>query len=125
MSQFPDREPSLRTIAMPADTNPAGDIFGGWLVGQMDLAGSTLAARVSDGRIATVAIDKMTFHKPVYVGDEVSCYTELKDTGDTSMTIKVISMVRRPNEQSPVKVTEGVFTYVVLDEAGEPRPINS
>jgi acyl-CoA thioesterase YciA len=125
MTDFSDREPSLRTVAMPADTNPAGDIFGGWLVGQMDLAGSTLATRVSDGRTATVAIDQMTFHRPVYVGDEVSCYTELENVGNTSMTINVVSMVRRQKEESPVKVTEGVFTYVALDENGEPRPVKS
>ena len=123
MTDFSDREPSLRTVAMPADTNPAGDIFGGWLVGQMDLAGSTLATRVSDGRTATVAIDQMTFHKPVYVGDEVSCYTELEKIGDTSMTINVVSTVRRQKDESPVTVTEGVFTYVALDEDGEPRPV--
>jgi len=124
MTDFSDREPSLRTIAMPADTNPAGDIFGGWLVGQMDLAGSTLATRISDGRTATVAIDQMSFHEPVYVGDEISCYTQLKDTGETSMTIEVISMVRRQKEKAPLKVTEGVFSYVALDENGEPRPVH-
>lgn len=123
MTEFSEKEPSLRTVAMPADTNPAGDIFGGWLVGQMDLAGSTLATRVSDGRTATVAIDRMSFHKPVYVGDEVSCYTELEKIGNTSMTINVVSMVRRQKEDSPVKVTEGVFTYVALDENGDPRTV--
>jgi len=119
-----DEEPALRDIAMPTDTNPSGDIFGGWIVGQMDLAGMTLAVRTANGRVTTVAIDKMNFHRPVYVGDEVSCYNELKSVGQSSMEIKVETYVRRQIGNDPVKVTEGLFTYVALDQNGEPRPVN-
>lgn len=124
VEEFTDREPSLRDIAMPADTNPSGDIFGGWLVGQMDLAGMTLAVRTTHGRVTTVAIDKMNFHRPVFVGDEVSCYTNLENVGSTSMEIKVDTLVRRKEGNGPIKVTEGIFTYVALDENGQPRPID-
>ncbi|SDH52214.1 acyl-CoA thioesterase [Roseospirillum parvum] len=113
---------ALRTIAMPADTNPAGDIFGGWLLGQMDLAGGTHARHHSRGRVATVAVDSMTFHKPVYVGDELSCYADMKRVGRSSMTVLVEAWVRRDSGQTTLKVTEGVFTFVAIDGEGRPRP---
>src|SRR6204780_2077596 len=83
----PDTDPAIRTIAMPADTNPHGDIFGGWLLCQMDLAGSTVATRHAGGRVVTVAITAMSFHRPVMVGDEVSCYASVEKVGTTSITI--------------------------------------
>src|SRR5208283_522951 len=90
----PTSEPAIRTIAMPADTNPHGDIFGGWLLCQMDLAGSTVATRSAGGRVVTVAITAMTFHRPVLIGDEVSCYGTVEKVGNTSITIKIESWAR-------------------------------
>src|SRR6516162_1904156 len=92
---LPQHEPALRAIAMPADANPAGDIFGGWLLSQMDLAGSTVATRRAKGRVVTVAITAMTFHRPVFIGDEVSCYAEIVKTGTTSMTVKIQAFAHR------------------------------
>src|SRR3974390_3557252 len=89
--QPPDTEPALRAIAMPADANPSGDIFGGWLLSQMDLAGSTVATRRAKGRVVTVAITAMTFHRPVFIGDEVSCYAEIVKVGNPSIPAKVRS----------------------------------
>jgi acyl-CoA thioesterase YciA len=91
----PTSAAAIRSIAMPADTNPHGDIFGGWLLCQMDLAGSTVATRRADGRVVTVAITAMTFHRPVSVGDEVSCYCSVERIGDTSIAINIESWVRR------------------------------
>src|SRR5271167_2686675 len=91
----PDSEPAIRTIAMPADTNPHGDIFGGWLLCQMDLAGETVATRRAGGRTVTVAITAMAFHRPVCVGDEVTCYGSIEKIGTTSITIKIESWARR------------------------------
>jgi acyl-CoA thioesterase YciA len=117
-------EPALRAIAMPADTNPNGDIFGGWLLSQMDLAGGSIASHRSQGRVATIAIEAMTFHKPVHVGDEVSCYCELVRVGRTSITIKVETWTRPRAGGAQVKVTAGVFTYVAIDEDRRPRPVD-
>jgi acyl-CoA thioesterase YciA len=119
----PQTEPALRAIAMPADANPHGDIFGGWLLSQMDLAGSTLATRRSKGRTVTVAITGMSFHRPVFVGDEVSCYVELLKVGRTSITVSIQSWVRRGVGSEAIAVTEGVFTYVAVDAGGKPRPV--
>ena len=116
--------PSMRTIAMPADTNPAGDIFGGWILSQMDLAGGSHAFYVAQGRVSTVAITAMQFHLPVYVGDEVSCYCATHRIGTTSITVLVETWVRRRRLENAVKVTEGLFTFVALDEQGEPRAVN-
>ena len=121
----PQSEPALRAIAMPADANPAGDIFGGWLLSQMDLAGSTAATRRAKGRVVTVAITAMTFHRPVFVGDEVSCYAEIVKTGRTSITVKVESWALRGTGLTPIKVTEGLFTYVRVGPDGRPQPINA
>jgi acyl-CoA thioesterase YciA len=116
-------EPALRTIAMPADTNPNGDIFGGWLLSQMDLAGGSVASQRARGRVVTVALTGMTFHLPVHVGDEVSCYGVIEKVGRTSITIRVETWVRRRDGGETVKVTEGTFTYVAIDKTGRPRPV--
>jgi acyl-CoA thioesterase YciA len=119
----PSSEPALRAIAMPADANPSGDIFGGWLLSQMDLAGSTTAIRRAKGRVVTVAITGMTFNKPVMVGDEVTCYTSVASIGRTSIAMKVESWVRRGIGEDAIKVTEGLFTYVAIGEDRRPRPL--
>jgi len=120
---FPAAEPALRTIAMPADTNPHGDIFGGWLLCQMDLAGSTVATRRAAGRVVTVAITGMAFHKPVLVGDEVSCFGSIERVGTTSVTVRIESWVRRGIGGVAIKVTEGLFTYVLIGGDGRPQPV--
>jgi len=117
------REAVIRTIAMPADTNPAGDIFGGWLMSQMDLAAGNAAARRARGRCATVAVDAMAFHSPVHVGDEISVYAELAEVGRTSMKFKVEVWRRSRDGDMEVRVTEAVFTFVALDSGGRPRPV--
>ena len=114
---------SLRTIAMPADSNPNGDIFGGWLLSQMDLAGAVVAKQTAKGRVATVAVDAMTFHQPVFIGDLVACYCELERVGNTSMTVKVESWAQRMASGEEVLVTEGRYTYVAIDESRKPRPV--
>jgi acyl-CoA thioesterase YciA len=115
---------STRAIAMPADTNPFGQIFGGWLMSQMDLAGGTHAYRRARGHTPTVAVEGMEFHLPVYVGDEVSCYTEVIKVGRTSISIRVEAWVRRHGgSDALVKVTSAVFTYVAVDENGKKRPV--
>ena len=119
----PAAEPAMRTIAMPADTNPHGDIFGGWLLCQMDLAGSTFATRRAGGRVVTVAITAMAFHRPVLVGDEVSCYCDGDKIGNTSIAVKIESWARRRIGDTPIKVTEGLFTYVRVDDDGKPQAI--
>ena len=113
----------IRTIAMPADTNPAGDIFGGWLMSQMDLAAGNLAGRISKGRGATVAVEAMQFLKPVKVGDEVTIYATLKAVGRTSMRIHIDAWARPRFEHESARVTNADFVFVALDEAGNPRPI--
>ncbi len=119
----PASDPALRAIAMPADTNPHGDIFGGWLLCQMDLAGSTVATRRAGGRVVTIAITAMTFHRPVIVGDEVTCFCDVEKIGNTSLTIKIESWARRGIGGTAIKVTEGVFTYVRVDADGRPQSI--
>jgi acyl-CoA thioesterase YciA len=104
----------LRTFAFPADANPAGDIFGGWLLGQMDIAGASLARRRAHGRVATVAVAQMTFRLPVFVGDEVSCYCTISRVGTSSVTVEVEAWARRHDDSGTVKVTEGTFTYVAI-----------
>lgn len=123
MSEIPAATPVLRTVAMPADTNPDGDIFGGWIMSQMDLASGTFASQAVKGRVVTVAVDAMTFHKPVTVGDYVSCYCEIIEVGTTSMVIQVETWVQRHHSECVEKVTEGRFTFVAIDTAGRPRPI--
>jgi len=123
-SATPDeRMPAVRTLAMPGDTNPAGDIFGGWLLAQMDVAGGIVAYERAGGRVATVAIDAMVFHAPVFVGDVVSCYAAVVKVGRTSLTVEVETWVQRARIGERLKVTEGSFTYVALDHAGGKRPL--
>lgn len=122
-----EREPrgslSIRTLAMPADTNQYGDIFGGWLLGQMDIAGGIFAAAITRGRTATVAVDAMTFRKPVFVGNVMCIYTDLIRIGKTSITVHVEAWVIRRNEATRVLVTDGNFTYVALNDERRPRTI--
>lgn len=119
----PSTEPTLRAVAMPADTNPHGDIFGGWLLCQMDLAGTIVATRRARGRVVTVAITGMTFHRPVMVGDEVTCFGSVEKVGNTSLTVKIESWVQRGLGSDQIKVTEGLFTYVRVGADGKPQPI--
>ena len=115
----------IRTIAMPADTNPAGDIFGGWLMSQMDLAAGNMAGRVSQGRAATVSVEALQFLHPVKVGDEVTLYASLRHVGRTSMRIH-IDVWRRPrHSEVSTKVTNAEFIFVALDEQGAARPVLS
>jgi acyl-CoA thioesterase YciA len=115
--------PTIRVIAMPADANPAGDIFGGWLMGQMDLAASTVATRRAHGRTATVAVDGMSFLQPVAVGDEVSLYAVLIGEGRSSVKIRVEAWRRDRAAEHTQKVTEAVFTFVAIGEDGKSRPL--
>jgi acyl-CoA thioesterase YciA len=124
-SETPLGDLALRTLAMPADTNPAGDIFGGWLLSQMDLAGGMVAHHQARGRVATIAIDSMVFHQPVKVGDTVCCYAHLEKIGRTSMTYRVQAWIIREAGGERVKVTEGLFTYVAIGDNGRPRPVKA
>ncbi len=120
----PRGELVIRTIAMPADTNSNGDIFGGWLLSQMDIGGAICARNLARSRVTTVAIDAMAFLHPVYVGDIVSCHAALIKTGRTSMKVDVEAWAQRTKGGEIVRVTEGVFTYVAIDDAGRPHPVN-
>ena len=108
---------------MPADTNARGDIFGGWLLAQMDIAGGIAAQARSGGRVATVAIDSMSFHRPVFVGDVLCAYADLLRIGATSLTYRIEAWVIRHDSRTRVKVTEGTFTYVAIGENRRPRPV--
>jgi acyl-CoA thioesterase YciA len=119
----PDQTPAIRTIAMPKDANASGDIFGGWLLSQMDLAGGSAAAHVAKGRCATVAISDMTFLKPVFIGDEVSLFATVTKVGRTSITISVEAWRRRLASPQMEKVTQGAFVFVALDQNHRPRPV--
>lgn len=119
----PRGEITIQTLAMPADTNANGDIFGGWLVSQMDLAAGVLAKKISRGRAVTVAIHSMTFLRPVHVGDVVSCHVELIKCGSTSMTIAVEVWAEPATIGDQYKVTEGIFVFVAIDEHGKPRQV--
>ena len=118
-----DLVPAIRTIAMPADANSNGDIFGGWMMSQMDLAGGVAAVQRAQGRIVTVAVDAMTFHLPVNVGDLVSCYAQVTRVGRTSLTVKIDAWVQRRIGRHMERVTSGSFTYVAVDDKGRPRPV--
>ena len=113
----------IRTIAMPADTNPSGDIFGGWLMSQMDLAAGNMAGRVSQGRGATVSVEAMQFLRPVRVGDEVTLYATLRKVGRTSMRIHVDAWARPRYSEKAAKVTDADFVFVALNDDGAPRPV--
>ncbi|MCX6945778.1 MAG: acyl-CoA thioesterase [Verrucomicrobiota bacterium] len=119
----PSGEVVMRTIAMPADTNNNGDIFGGWLVSQLDLGGAILARSTALSRVTTVAIDALTFHRPVAVGDIVTCYARLDRVGRTSMKIAVEAWVHRYSAADQQQVTSGHFTYVAIDGEGRPHPV--
>ena len=114
---------TIRTLAMPADTNPAGDIFGGWVLSQMDTAGGIAAYERARGRVVTVAVDSMTFIAPVKVGDILCVYTTIERVGTTSITVAVEAWARRRELADRVKVTDGHFVYVALDEHGQKRVI--
>jgi acyl-CoA thioesterase YciA len=119
----PRGELSLRTVAMPADTNPAGDIFGGWIMSLMDLAAGVSAGTRAKGRVATAAVSDLSFLQPVKVGDVVCVYTEIVKTGRTSVTVGVEAYVLRRNQGERVRVTAGEFVLVAVDEHGVPRPL--
>jgi acyl-CoA thioesterase YciA len=124
--QPPRVEAELRTVAMPADTNAYGDIFGGWLLAQMDLAAGSYAIMRARGRVATVGIEAMSFHRPVYVGDQVSCFCRTEAVGTTSIRVHVETWARRRLAHQfgeTVKVTEGSFTFVALNEDGSKRKL--
>ena len=122
-AEQPRGELSLRTLAMPRDANPNGDIFGGWVISQMDIAAGMAASLRSRGRAATVAIDGMVFKLPVYVGDILCVYTDLERIGRTSMSIHVEAFALRGRMGERVKVTEGKFTFVAIDDEHKPRPV--
>ena len=115
--------PMIRTIAMPADANASGDIFGGWLMSQMDLAAGNLAQRVAHGRCATVAVEAMSFIRPVKIGDEVTVYCELISTGRTSLNVNVEAWRRERSEEVDHRVTKAMFKFVAIDAEGRPRPV--
>jgi acyl-CoA thioesterase YciA len=117
----PKGEITIQTIAMPADSNANGDIFGGWLMAQMDLGGSVLARRRARGRVATVAVDGMVFHKPVKIGDVLAIHSVLEHEGRTSMKVAVEAWITRMPAGDHMRVTKAVFTFVAIDDAGKPR----
>ena len=119
----PQGELAIRTLAMPADANPSGDIFGGWVLSQMDIAGGVQAGQRARGRVATVAVTAITFHLPVYVGDVLCVYGEIGSIGRTSITVDLEAWALRRKQGERVRVTEGQFVYVALDEEGRPRPV--
>ncbi len=121
---LPAKEPVLRVVPMPADTNQHGDIFGGWIMAQVDVAGGVIAARRARGRVATVAVNSFTFKHPVHVGDLVTFYAEIARVGSTSVTVDVeVYAQRDPRDQVTFKVTEASLTYVATDSERRPRPI--
>lgn len=123
---LPDRQPTLRVATMPADTNPAGDVFGGWIMSQVDIAGGIVAAQRARGRVATVAVNAFVFKQPVSVGDVVSFYAEVIRTGRTSVTVDVeVYALRHPTDPLVVKVTEATLTYVAVDGGGAKRGIET
>ena len=125
MDKLPEgKQPALRVMPMPADANHNGDIFGGWIMSQVDIAGGTVAGRVARGRVATVAVKEFVFKQPVQVGDVLSFYVDVERIGTTSITVRVeVFAERRPEEPKVVKVTEATLTYVAIDRSGLPRPV--
>ena len=121
----PQGELTLRTLAMPADVNVAGDIFGGWVLSQMDIAAGIIATQRSQGRAATIAVDAMKFIRPVHVGDILCVYARIEREGRTSMGISLEAWALRNRYGKREKVTEATFTFVALDEDGKPRPLPS
>ncbi len=119
------REPVLRLVPQPADMNGNGDIFGGWVLSQMDIAGGTVASRAARGRVATVAITAMEFVQPIKVGDLVSIYGQVTRVGKTSITVHLETVVQRRLDPAPIRVTEGTFVFVAIDSDGKPRAVGS
>lgn len=124
--QFPrNRQPALRILTMPADANPAGHIFGGWIMSQMDVAGAIVAVEYAASRVATVAVTQMEFHKPVFVGDLISCFARIEKTGRSSITVgvEVFAQRGRGGDVKYVKVTAAVIVYVAVDDDGTPQQL--
>jgi len=122
---LPAEQPTTRVLAMPADTNASGDIFGGWIMSQVDIAGSVVAHREANGRVVTVAVNEFQFHEPVYVGDLISCYASISRVGKTSIAVQVDVYAERNRDDSVcVQVTQAQLTYVAVDENGRPRPVS-
>jgi acyl-CoA thioesterase YciA len=118
------KQPALRVMPMPADANQNGDIFGGWIMSQVDIAGGTLAGRIARGRVATVAVKEFVFKQPVQIGDVLSFYADVVRIGNTSITVTVeVYAERRPETPTVVKVTEATLTYVAIDASGRPRSV--
>ena len=125
MADQPKGELTLRTLAMPSDTNPSGDIFGGWVLSQMDIAAGIAAGATAQGRVTTIAIDAMRFHRPVKVGDVLCVYAFVAKVGTTSIKIELEAWVLRNRIGAREKVTEGIFTFVAINSDGRPRPVNA
>jgi acyl-CoA thioesterase YciA len=125
MEKLPEgKQPALRVMPMPADANQNGDIFGGWIMSQVDIAGGVLAGRVARGRVATVAVKEFVFKQPVQIGDLLSFYADVVKIGNTSITINVeVYAERKPDTPMVVKVTEATLTYVAIDRNGQPRAV--
>jgi acyl-CoA thioesterase YciA len=124
MEKLPTKQPALRVLPMPADANQNGDIFGGWIMSQVDIAGGTVAGKLARGRVATVAVKEFVFKEPVQIGDLLSFYVDVKRIGTTSITVTVeVFAERRPSDPKVVKVTEATLTYVAIDGGGRPRPV--
>jgi acyl-CoA thioesterase YciA len=127
LDQLPQgKTPALRVVPMPADSNQNGDIFGGWIMAQVDIAGGTVAGRLARGRVATVAVKEFVFKQPVQIGDVLSFYAEVVRVGNTSVTVNVeVLAERRPSDPTVVRVTEATLTYVAIDANGRPRPVST
>ena len=124
MEKLPTKQPALRVLPMPADANQNGDIFGGWIMSQVDVAGGVVAGRLARGRVATVAVKEFVFKEPVQIGDLLSFFVDVERIGNTSITVNVeVYAERRPSDPKVVKVTEATLTYVAIDGAGRPRPV--
>ena len=124
MEKLPSKQPALRVMPMPADANQNGDIFGGWIMSQVDVAGGAVASRLARGRVATVAVKEFAFKEPVQIGDLLSFYVDVERIGRSSITVTVeVFAERRPADPKVVKVTEATLTYVAIDRDGRPRPI--
>lgn len=121
---LPTQAPTIRMLAMPTDTNAAGDIFGGWIMSQVDIAGSVVAHQAAKGRVVTVAVNSFVFHKPVFVGDVISCFAEVTKIGNTSLTVSVeVFAERNRQKEECVRVTQATLTYVAVDENRQPRRV--
>ena len=118
-----EKELVLRVMPMPSDTNIHGDIFGGWIMSQVDIAGAILASQLSMGRVSTVAVNNFVFKQPIYVGDLVSFYAKIIKVGNTSITVEVEVFAQRKRYEHTIKVTEATLTYVALDDNGKSRPV--